>query len=1054
MKQVLTLLSLVSLAACALPDWFKVSDFGSIDVHSLSMQIIHFPPGWSSPRNQNNETILGKPTRENDGYLLKGEFRTHGWFQFEEKIVPVSPDTISYTATMDSKAPVSNESCVFSISLPIDLFQGQNILIDGTPFRLPETYQVVHLVANTPNHRTLRLPHTAGELEVTSKEPFILLVQDNRKFHQSTYTIRITPNNGNDRTVQHLAWDLTFRNIAGIQSQPLELAHLCQTSFPLPPKTALPKSKLNVDGVQFLLANGKNNAIALENGAQATLTLPKDKPSFPKGNWLYLLHSCEKMPGKGANSITFHYPNGASRTRQLLPKQDCGPLYGSDDFPNAVIAWRAKTNGPDSIPTYTSLYLSVFDLGNDVPDAIVFQAANDAKWLICAASLADAKAKNILGDNKKSVTAGRDWAVVPTWKPIREGSVLDFSSHVDKPAGKYGRIIVSQDGHFTFEKKPDARVRLLGPNLVSSGATPPKKTAEIAAVNLARHGYNTARFHHFDRTLCDGKNSSRTNFDPDALDRLDYFFSCLKNQGIYLTIDLFSRRSIRPGEIPNLDANQNLKAYKGIIPVDDVAFENWKDYARTLLSHKNPYTGMTWAEDPALYCINLVNENTADAVWGASPALQKIYRARYEKYLQEKGILTPQNLARKDGPFYEFLIDIFADFTRRATRFLREELHCKALITDANMHFNPYLSLLRADDCFELVDNHQYFSHPSFPFRQWAYPLEFASTSNLAAKASLPRQMAPTRVYGKPFICTEYQFCHPNRFTAESGPTVGAYAALQDWDALYPFAYSSNDKSLAFPTTIYRWDNVQDPPRSFGKYLVWFAFIRGDVQAARQAIAYPVDSRLASLDTMPEAWSLASLVSRVGALRPDKASTMPNIAMLSALSGKAIPAQIQNAFKQPKIVSDTQEIVLESDKQLAVSAPKFAAVTGDAPTLQAGPITVTDVNYFQTVAVATLDNQPIASSSHLLLFHLVETANSRQTTEKTHPNRLIEIGTLPRLVRRVQSDLALQLPQADWKVTRVQYDGTPGAPHQASYTNGELRLRLDSAQTVLYEIRK
>jgi hypothetical protein len=63
------------------------------------------------------------------------------------------------------------------------------------------------------------------------------------------------------------------------------------------------------------------------------------------------------------------------------------------------------------------------------------------------------------------------------------------------------------------------------------------------------------------------------------------------------------------------------------------------------------------------------------------------------------------------------------------------------------------------------------------------------SMAGAANGGTLPA-LALQRVAGKPYICTEYNHSAPNQFASEAFPLVCAYAALQDWDGIFAFAYS------------------------------------------------------------------------------------------------------------------------------------------------------------------------------------------------------------------------------------------------------------------------
>jgi hypothetical protein len=96
----------------------------------------------------------------------------------------------------------------------------------------------------------------------------------------------------------------------------------------------------------------------------------------------------------------------------------------------------------------------------------------------------------------------------------------------------------------------------------------------------------------------------------------------------------------------------------------------------------------------------------------------------------------------------------------------------------------------------DFVDAHAYWDHPQFPKGDW-------STTNWLIKnkpmvddpAGSPLwALAATRVAGKPFTITEYNHSAPNEWEAETIPMIATYAALQDWDAVFLFAYSHNDQ--------------------------------------------------------------------------------------------------------------------------------------------------------------------------------------------------------------------------------------------------------------------
>ena len=109
-------------------------------------------------------------------------------------------------------------------------------------------------------------------------------------------------------------------------------------------------------------------------------------------------------------------------------------------------------------------------------------------------------------------------------------------------------------------------------------------------------------------------------------------------------------------------------------------------------------------------------------------------------------------------------------------------------LTDQNYISLPNTTLQRAQ--YDYVDNHIYWDHPQFLGKAWSLPTQLNNCSVLAVRMRVPKGIAPTRIFGKPFTVTEFDFCYPNSYRAEGAPIFGAYAAMQDWDAIYRFAYS------------------------------------------------------------------------------------------------------------------------------------------------------------------------------------------------------------------------------------------------------------------------
>ena len=200
--------------------------------------------------------------------------------------------------------------------------------------------------------------------------------------------------------------------------------------------------------------------------------------------------------------------------------------------------------------------------------------------------------------------------------------VLNFSHLLDTPAGSHGFVIV-KDGHLYFED--GQRARFLGFNIATRSNTPDHETAEKLAKRFASMGVNVIRLHAADAPIGDEpcswsscreaplldyeKGTSRL-FNPEGLDRFDYLVAKLKEKGIYLHIDLIVARVFLesdkldyPGSVPSC-----MKRY----PMYNARLiELQKEYAKELLCHVNPYTGLPLKDDPAVMTVQINNEESA-----------------------------------------------------------------------------------------------------------------------------------------------------------------------------------------------------------------------------------------------------------------------------------------------------------------------------------------------------------------------------------------------------------------------------------------------------------
>jgi hypothetical protein len=215
------------------------------------------------------------------------------------------------------------------------------------------------------------------------------------------------------------------------------------------------------------------------------------------------------------------------------------------------------------------------------------------------------------------VEPARLFPFVLPWDDAAPG-VTNVSGWLPKPAGKLGLVHAGSDGHFYTGNE---RIRFFGVNLCFGADFPRKDDAAKIAARLAKFGINVVRFHHMDSAAFPGGIRGRgvphtRDLDPEALDRLDYFLAQLKRHGIYANLNLLVSRPFNAAD--GLPADIERLGWKERHAVGfffEPALALQKEYARKLLTHRNPYTELTYAEDPAVAFVEIHNENGLLHAW-------------------------------------------------------------------------------------------------------------------------------------------------------------------------------------------------------------------------------------------------------------------------------------------------------------------------------------------------------------------------------------------------------------------------------------------------------
>ena len=671
------------------------------------------------------------------------------------------------------------------------------------------------------------------------------------------------------------------------------------------------------------------------------------------------------------------------------------------------------------------------------------------------------------------IEAGKEWIPMEEAFDVEPGSALDFTDigGTGRPAGKYGRPVV-RNGHFEFENLPGKAQRFYGVNFVGGSNYPEERYAKPFAATLARLGYNAVRMHHHDQGISGGRDGA---LDEKTMARFDAFIAALIENGLYVTTDFYVSRkpAYRDCGIDRDGRFEKIDVFKRVAMFHEGTFQNYLRHARALLSHVNPHTGRRYADEPALGWISLVNEGTLGASgfdwmkecrddvlakWKDWLTARKAADPRFAS-VPETIPEKPRDFASGDpahkNAFLLFLVDVERAFARRVTTFVRDEMGCKALLTNMNYGFKcPAYQKLIVDE-YDYMDDHFYVDHPHFLEKKWRLPSQLENANTFQRKTCGAMYPVTRRIFGKPFVISEYNYSGPGRYRGVGGIATGAMAALQDWDGLWRFAWSHGDAGVKGPKAMTYFDMSGDPLGLASERASMCLFLRRDVEPYGNAIAYHVDRATADSPQVrqleiPTDWRPAGWWAKVGCRVGEREPADMEIAGRAARGDRVETAPARPDGLLRPIVADPD------NGSFRIETPRTAGGFAEGGEILAGTVTA-KLDGPATVWASSLDGRPIGSSGRLLVTHLTDVQNAGITYADSSKRILLDWGRLPHLMRTGVAQLSIALTEGAWSVYALSPTGKRREAVSAVFRDGRLRFTADVARdpgcaTYLYEL--
>lgn len=586
--------------------------------------------------------------------------------------------------------------------------------------------------------------------------------------------------------------------------------------------------------------------------------------------------------------------------------------------------------------------------------------------------------------NPTAVTGHKE-IMHPNYSPVD----LRFLNQPEIPAGKRGFLRSNGD---TLEFEDGTQAKFWGTNIQASALfkTSPNQI-KVHAKRLSKLGFNLVRLHHHDSNwvqpnIFSFQVSNTLTLNKNSLQTLDLWIKALKDEGIYIWLDLNVGRAFTAEDgIENFEEivkDKKTTLGRGFNYINDTIKRRMMEFNESYLNHINDYTGVAYKDEPAIINMMITNENDVTHHFGNNLLPNKDVpesNRKYTKLANEFAEIHQLSRSRiwrswEYGPSKIFLNDLEHKFNMDMIKHLKQ-IGARPGITTTNTWGNMPLSSLPALMDGDIIDVHSYDSVDYFK-------------TNPRTHANFTAWIGAAQVNGKPLSVSEWNTgAFPNnrdRFSA--GVYLAALSSLQGWDAIMQYGYSQqplnnngkpsnystfNDPAMAMmpvAALLYRAGHVSQAKKTYALSLDQKSFygqennpktsatIRTLIEQSRVVIDVPKTRELNWLTPAPLATSITQIKD-------------PNKDFISK--------------GQHFVRSDTGELTRNwADGIYTINSEKTQALMGGigGKKISLNQIIVHLENTNAAVAVQSLTDQPITNSDNILITLTTTTIPSNGNT--------------------------------------------------------------------------
>ena len=684
---------------------------------------------------------------------------------------------------------------------------------------------------------------------------------------------------------------------------------------------------------------------------------------------------------------------------------------------------------------------------------------------------------------------------------------IDMSSRVlDAPAGKHGHVQVDGD-RLQFSDGTPVRfwgvVMAVSGNEIDGSLPPAKKDASVVAKKIASYGFNHVRIIGFDghapQALNQWKKTGKVN--SKQIDRLDYFINELRKLGIYysLSINNNSVALFKGANVIKKNDGEKMpfKQYRNTRLFDDAANDYMVSWIKAFYSRKNPYTGLTYANDPANIYVAAINEDTANIVrfnkgrtlngewvdhindlfnhylhekyqnsanieksWSGNNVPKLLPGESFKDYSISLFTRVPHMLLpdSRVSDMHEFLINRDINLTQKVQDALRS-IGYKGLITGTNKWYglaNLYSDYMTGD----YIDGHDYFGGVSDIKRENKELINMSLQNKdylrlmaddidavLDDSRFALHRILPAHLIDRPYFSSEWNHMAWSDHAHQGPFIISSYASLNGIDGL------NVHKLYNHPRPSYKDEYPRNPlvvaPNPLLASIMptlSLAYLRGYIEEYKDKAVYCYASNKSELE---KKWHLKPEVPNgLKEMYKENPFGSVRVALLDGCKNDVDKKHLKVSHESVRMnMSKSGGVSLDIDTS------KYVATVGELTIgTRLGPMKVM-LDQPGSVSLISLDDKPLLESECSLLTVAGPTKNTNMGISYKNTKKILNgIGEWPPLLRGNTGTISVQLSEEKkYKLIPVSTSGVID-DLDVKFNEGEMLLTLDGQTTPWYLI--